>query len=62
MNRYEEQTEILAIVTSKIDRYGRIGGLKKYRGRAARVLILLEDPQHPMAILNGRLARTTKQA
>lgn len=54
MNRYEEQAEILAIVTSKIDRYGRIGGLKKYRGRAVRVLILLEDPQHPRTALDRK--------
>lgn len=54
MNRYEEQAEILAIITSKIDRYGRIGGLKKYRGRAVRVLILLDDPQHPRAVFDKK--------
>lgn len=54
MNRYEEQAEILAIVTSKIDRYGRIGGLKKYRGRAVRVLVLLEDPQSPRLLADRR--------
>lgn len=44
MNRYAEMAEILAIVTTKVDKYGRIGGLKKYRGKSVRVLILVRDP------------------
>lgn len=47
MNRYEEQAEILAVVTAKLDRYGRVGGLRKHRERTARILVPLEDPQHP---------------
>jgi len=54
MNRYEENTEILAVVTSKIDRYGRIGGLKKHRGRTVRILILMEDPQSPRLLAEKR--------
>lgn len=51
MNRYEEQAEILAVLTAKVDRYGRVGGMKKHRGRTVRILILLHDPtfQRPPA-------------
>jgi hypothetical protein len=31
-------------VTTKVDRYGRIGGLKRHCGRSVRVLVLLHDP------------------
>jgi len=51
LNRYEEQSEILAVFTGKVDRYGRVGGLKRYRGRAVRVLVLMEDPQTPRRLL-----------
>jgi hypothetical protein len=44
MNRYEEQAELLAVITSRVDKYGRTGGLRKYRGRHVRVLILVHDP------------------
>lgn len=54
MNRYEEQAEILAVVTAKIDRYGRVGGMKKHRGRTVRILVLLEDPQSPRAMAERR--------
>lgn len=54
MNRYEEQAEILAILTTKVDRYGRVGGMKKHRGRAVRILVLLEDPQSPRALADRR--------
>lgn len=54
MNRYEEQAEILAVVTARIDRYGRVGGLKKHRGRTVRILVLLEDPRFPRPILDHK--------
>jgi hypothetical protein len=49
MNRYEEQAEILAVLTAKVDRYGRVGGLRKHRGRTVRVLVLVRDPLAPSA-------------
>ncbi|MFA5861201.1 MAG: hypothetical protein WDA16_05850 [Candidatus Thermoplasmatota archaeon] len=55
MNRYEEQAEILAVVTAKVDRYGRVGGMKKHRGRIVRILVLLEDPQSPRALMSRKL-------
>lgn len=54
MNRYEEQAEILAVMTAKIDRYGPVGGLKRFRGKAVRILVLLDDPTHPRTILDRR--------
>lgn len=54
MNRYEEQAEILAVLTAKVDRYGRVGGMKKHRGRAVRILVLLEDPQSLRAVMERR--------
>jgi hypothetical protein len=44
MNRYEEQAEILSVLTARVDKFGRIGGLRKYRGKTVRVLVLLHDP------------------
>lgn len=55
MNSYEEQAEILAVLTAKVDRYGRVGGMKKHRGRTVRILVLLEDPQSPRALLGRKL-------
>lgn len=43
-NRYEEQSEILAVLTKKIDAKGRICGFTEYRGRTARVLVLIRNP------------------
>jgi hypothetical protein len=54
MNRYEEQAEILAILTAKVDRYGRVGGMKKHKGRTVRILVLLEDPQSPRLVAERR--------
>lgn len=48
MNRYEEHAEILAVITKKVDRYGRVGGLKQYRGRTVRVVVLVRDPAAPL--------------
>ena len=44
MNRYEEESEIVAICTKHVDAKGRINGLTEHRGKTARVLILLRDP------------------
>lgn len=54
MNRYEEQAEILAVITAKVDRYGRVGGMKKHRGRTVRILVLLEDPQSPRMMVDWK--------
>jgi hypothetical protein len=43
-NRYEEQSEILAVLTKRVDESGRINALGEYRGRTARVLVLLRNP------------------
>lgn len=43
MNRYEEEANILAVMTKKVDRYGRVAGLKDYRGRTVRVLVLHDE-------------------
>lgn len=43
-NRYEEQSEILAVLTKRVDDDGRVSGLSEYRGRTARVLIIIRNP------------------
>lgn len=43
--RYEETSDILAIHTCRVDKYGRVCGLSKYRGRSVRILILLKHPE-----------------
>ena len=35
---------MLAVLTKKVDKYGRILGLKQYRGKHVRVVVLARDP------------------
>jgi len=53
LNEYVERAEILAVITAKVDRNGRLY-LRKYRGKTARILVLRDDPQSPRAVFEAR--------
>jgi hypothetical protein len=44
LNRYEEESEILAVLTKRVDAKDRINGLTEHQGRTVRVLVLLRNP------------------